>query len=583
MKHFLYIVLSFVLVLMMSYRVAAQTSDTLVVYATPISVTLDSVVNHDQATLKHHAYKLVSTDTPYVFDATVIVDGSVSIIGVLGTNGRPPCIQPDVLTTGDIPGHLFTFTKSGSTVRLENLYLLGISINNSTNYGDGFGVTVTGDSIKCYFNNVIFEQWGQFGIDYSGMWDSFWITNCKFRNFVTPGSDYTGEAFRNRNDLGKFPTDTLVMKYNTFLALNGYVAAPVTTSPMHYFDFEHNTVVCVYKNPFFAMNATSWKCDHNIFYAAYAGGMGNGEFPWWDRIWTGGLGSVIDLDTLSKSNAAGFGVDTSQANWVTLAEAKRTIEVNDNIYFRPSSITDFIMAVNDTVKSTADTVYQVEWMNDLTLSMFANKTTWPGLNASGNQNVDPGYGTGIATMIGAPGTTVPAEDGIGFLPWFMESRSNGDVATHIWGYSYSAPDYSSGNWVPTWPLPEQSSNDLKYSASLTASDGLQYGDPFWFTGKVTGVQKTASQVPSKFALYPAYPNPFNPSTNIKFSVAQDGNVSLKIYNVVGQLVRTIVDNVYKNKGEYTYNVKMDNLSSGVYFYSLTQGSRTLTQKMMLLK
>ena len=156
----------------------------------------------------------------------------------------------------------------------------------------------------------MFEQWSQFGINYSGNWDSFWITNCKFRNFVNMGSDYTGEAFRNRNDLGHFPTDTVIMRYNTFLCLNGYVSAPVTTTYMRYFDFTHNTVVGVFKNPFFAMNATNWNFQHNIMFATYAGGMGNGEYPWWDRIWTGGLGAVIDLDTLSKSVAA-WVVDTT--------------------------------------------------------------------------------------------------------------------------------------------------------------------------------------------------------------------------------------------------------------------------------
>jgi hypothetical protein len=570
------------MVLIMTSRLAAQSSDTLVVYATPITITLDSVVNHDQATLKHKAYKLVSTDTPYVFDASIVVDNSVTFIGKLGTNGRPPCIQPDVLTTGTIPGHLFTFTKSGSVVRIENLYLLGISINNSVNWGDGFGITITGDNVKCYINNVVMEQWGQFGINYSGKWDSFWITNCKFRNFVNPGSDYTGEVFRNRNDIGRFPTDTLVMKYNTFIALNGYVAAPVTTGALNFWDFEHNTVVGVYKNPFFAMNATNWKCNNNIFYAAYAGGMGNGEFPWWDRIWTGGIGSVIDLDTLSKSNAADFGIDTSKANWITLAEAKRTIQVNNNIYFRPAAITNFIKAINDTVKVPDDTVHQVEWMNDLTKSMFNNHTTWPGLQATGNQTTDPGYGAGIAAMIGVPGTTVPAANGIGMMPWLLESRSNGDVATHVWGYQYSAPDYSSGNWKPTWPLPEQSSNDLKYSASLTAPDGLPYGDPFWFTGKVTTGIKSVNNTPHTYTLSQNYPNPFNPSTSINFSLQKASNVTLSIYNVLGQKVATVV-NKFMEAGSYNYQFDASKLASGVYLYRIEAGNFVSAKKMILMK
>lgn len=584
MKRFIYGMLFIVVVMafIAPHRSVAAPGDTLVVYATPIDVTLDSVVNHDQATAHHHVYVLASTDTPYTFNASVVVNDNVTFLGVLGSGGRPPCIQPNVLQDGSIPGHLFTFTKSGSVVRIENLYLVGISVDNSVNWGDGQGITVTADSVKCHINNVVFEQWSQFGISYSGKWDSFWITNCKFRNFVTMASDYIGEAFRNRNDLGAFPTDTLVMKYNTFLALNCYVAAPVTTAALNYWDFEHNTIVGIYKNPFFAMNATNWICDHNIFYAAYAGGMANGEYPWWDRIWSPGVGAVIDLDTLSKPNAAAFGVDTTQATWSATAEAKRTIEVNDNIYFMPKSITDFVTAWDDTAHGL-DSIYTCGWMNNITTNMFTNHTRWPGLHDVGNKvDVDPGYGPGIAAMIGAPGTTVPAGDGIGLLPYLTESRTHSDVTTHLWGYMQAAPDYSSGNWNPIWPLPEQSSGDLKYSAALTATDGKPYGDPYWFTLTPTGVKLLPVSVPSKFDLSNNYPNPFNPSTDIKVSLKQAGVMSLKVYNVLGELVK-VVDQGYKPAGEYTYNVNMDNFASGVYFYTLQQGANFMTKKMILLK
>lgn len=256
------------MILLIAPHQSFAANDTLVVYASPISITLDSIVSKDQRTSPHLVYKLVSVDTPYAFNAGIAVNNSVSFVGALGAQNRPPCIQPNVVTGGTIPGHLFTFTKPGSVVKLKNLYLLGASVENSINWGDGFGVTVTADSVKMYIDNCVFEQWGQFGINYSGNWDSFWITNCKFRNFVNPGSDYTGEVLRNRNDLGHFPTDTLVMNYNTFLCLNGYVAAPVTTTYMRYFGFEHNTIMGTFKNPFFAMNATNWKFQHNILHAA---------------------------------------------------------------------------------------------------------------------------------------------------------------------------------------------------------------------------------------------------------------------------------------------------------------------------
>jgi hypothetical protein len=137
--------------------------------------------------------------------------------------------------------------------------------------------------------------------------------------------------------------------------------------------------------------------------------------------------------------------------------------------------------------------------------------------------------------------------------------------------------------VPTWPLPEAASKNLKYTATLASTDALPVGDPYWFTGSTTGVATTAKTVPHAFTLSEAYPNPFNPSTNIDYSLPASGSVSLKVYNVLGQLVKTLVDNAHQEAGTYTVRVDMSNLTSGVYFYSLEQGNNRLVHKMMLLK
>ncbi|HEY9165722.1 MAG TPA: T9SS type A sorting domain-containing protein [Candidatus Kryptonia bacterium] len=582
MKRFNYLTFLLAMVAFLALRgqVFAYGADTLVVYATPINVTLDSVVSHDQATAHHHVYVLASVDTPYTFLNTVLVNDNVTFLGVLGANGRPPCIEPDPSTSASTAHqYLFTFTKNGSTVKLMNLYLLGIATDGSINEGDGFGVTVNGDSIHLIVNNVVFEQWSQFAINYSGNWDKLTILNTEFRNLVNPGSDYTGEAIRFRNDINRDPQDSVVIKDCTFLGLNGYVACVGVTGFLTYFDFEHNSVVGVYKNPFFAMNTTNWVCQHNIFYAAYAGGMANGEYPWWDRIWAPGAGSVIDLDTLNKPIAGQLGIDTSASTWITAAEAARNIQINDNVYFMPTSISDFVTAWDDTAHGV-DSIYTCGWMNAYTEAMFANHSNF---KATGNLvGTDPGFGSGIAAMIGAAGTTVPAADGIGMLPWLTESRTHGDVATHFWGYQQALPDFSSGNWEPTWPLPEATSNDLKYSASMKATDGQYYGDTRWF-GVALAVKPQTQSVPAKFSLSDNYPNPFNPTTTIDFTVARNGSTSLKIYNILGQQVMTVFQGNAVAGQNYSFNVNMDRLASGLYFYTLDQIGNSITKKMLLLK
>ena len=79
-----------------------------------------------------------------------------------------------------------------------------------------------------------------------------------------------------------------------------------------------------------------------------------------------------------------------------------------------------------------------------------------------------------------------------------------------------------------------------------------------------------------------YPNPFNPSTRINYKIGEPGLVQLKVYNILGVEVASMV-NEYKNAGNYFADFKADNYSSGVYFYSLSVNNFVQTRKMILEK
>ena len=89
-------------------------------------------------------------------------------------------------------------------------------------------------------------------------------------------------------------------------------------------------------------------------------------------------------------------------------------------------------------------------------------------------------------------------------------------------------------------------------------------------------------VPNEFALYQNFPNPFNPVTNIKFALQKAGIVNLTVYNMLGEQIAALVNEV---KEASFYNVKFDasNLSTGVYIYRLTAGDFVQTKKMTLMK
>jgi len=120
---------------------------------------------------------------------------------------------------------------------------------------------------------------------------------------------------------------------------------------------------------------------------------------------------------------------------------------------------------------------------------------------------------------------------------------------------------------------------IKYSQNLSSTSGL--------TSKLTNVENTETpaaetNLPSDFYLAPSYPNPFNPSTTIRFGLPHAARVSLKVYNVLSAEVATLVDE-QKSAGEHTVNFTPKNLPSGLYFAVLKAGEARLVQRMIYAK
>ncbi|MBC8489895.1 MAG: T9SS type A sorting domain-containing protein [Bacteroidetes bacterium] len=123
-----------------------------------------------------------------------------------------------------------------------------------------------------------------------------------------------------------------------------------------------------------------------------------------------------------------------------------------------------------------------------------------------------------------------------------------------------------------------------YFWRANARNGLGTG-PFsaiwFFTSVVTNIS-TNGEIPNEFRLYNNYPNPFNPTTNIKFSIPTQGFVTLKVFNSLGKEVATLV-NENTSVGTYEVNFDAGSLTSGVYFYRLQSDNFTETKRMMLIK
>ncbi|MGB5530662.1 MAG: T9SS type A sorting domain-containing protein [Ignavibacteriaceae bacterium] len=95
------------------------------------------------------------------------------------------------------------------------------------------------------------------------------------------------------------------------------------------------------------------------------------------------------------------------------------------------------------------------------------------------------------------------------------------------------------------------------------------------------VEKVTIQ-PTEFLLLNNYPNPFNPSTKIKYSIPQTSNLVIKVFDILGNEIETLV-NEEKPAGTYELTWNAVNLPSGVYFYQLKAGSFINTKKMVLIR
>lgn len=163
-----------------------------------------------------------------------------------------------------------------------------------------------------------------------------------------------------------------------------------------------------------------------------------------------------------------------------------------------------------------------------------------------------------------------------------------DANNELAGYAFSD---EAGNFVLSGLVPgtyKVMANAAGYNDSRVFNITLDYIsqtsanlsfiiEPFGVTSN-----EDKSSVVSNFDLKQNYPNPFNPSTSISFSIPQQEKVTLKIYNVLGNVVATLVDDV-KPAGSYTINFDGSQLSSGVYFYKLETGSYSATKKLTLMK
>ncbi len=159
------------------------------------------------------------------------------------------------------------------------------------------------------------------------------------------------------------------------------------------------------------------------------------------------------------------------------------------------------------------------------------------------------------------------------------------------GFNNQGPTWANGiyrtsnngaNWTPVndgLPNPSSVNSLTAFGTSMYASYLGVYKRPL---SQITGVKEIPGGVPESFALEQNYPNPFNPSTRISFQLKATSFASLKVYDMLGREVATLL-NEHLAAGSYETTFSPSGLASGIYYYQFTAGHRSETRPMLFLK
>ncbi len=188
-------------------------------------------------------------------------------------------------------------------------------------------------------------------------------------------------------------------------------------------------------------------------------------------------------------------------------------------------------------------------------------------------------GTGVSSQFGI---RIYGELSGNVLEYWFTNSQNQDVVVTVDTLNWTGWKFKSINLTEA-----DNSGKAKFLGIgiKKAANGLTFGVVNFDEAKcdfVTSVQNEDKAIPSSYALAQNYPNPFNPTTVISYQLPKAGKVSLKVYDVLGKEVATLVNDV-KQSGSYQINFDASNLASGVYIYTIRANDYISSKKMLLIK
>jgi hypothetical protein len=556
-----------------------QSTDTLLVPAYPPGA-LNEVIHRDTLATGEQAHTVYVLQQNSEVDTIYYITEELRVknLTIVGKNnpvtGFPPVIAPFINYDNSSPDNIAIAIDNGF-INFKNLYLLGTR-------ADGSQVTSqcvsTSDSCHLIMENCIFENFGSTGTPnilntWNAIGSDIFVTNCLFRNNQSnipqsPGMNWAGP--------GVFAIDTMIVRNSTFFVLGGIIEG--SGSSMGYLEFDHNTIFMQTQSSPFAMRQMfNAKITNNIFYSVYSAGLDSMHAyggPGISSIYTWKPG-ILMLDSLYSD---------LEGDPYFFTEADRNIEAVNNAYFWPQAIRDNFDTLNNDPKYqiVGGKIYAPVWATTRpgAEGILTDRDSWPGIDVyTNNDSIDPGFN---------PALVAAASDSMSrFVRHLWENGGDGEGSKPFVYLSDPNNMFTdvADNWaeIQNYPVPE----NLRYSNQVlteAGTDGLALGDLNWFPEKMPTSVFTQKNItpPVEFYLSQNYPNPFNATTTIHYYLPEKSNVSLKVFDLLGREVTTLVEE-RKLAGKYSIIIDGSSLSSGIYFYQLKSANFVETKKMLLIK
>ncbi|MGA9293694.1 MAG: T9SS type A sorting domain-containing protein [Ignavibacteriaceae bacterium] len=573
-------------------------------------------------------------------------NGTLTIVGVPDPNNPtaktkpmiiivPTAGQP-VLINGGGTNQVY------GSIKMVNIYYQTQQLDGTQNnelFYCGTGAekqkqTLTIDNCVFEFSNIdLFDCTDESGA--IGGWPkgaSFFITNSYFRNLF-----FNGQWWGSRIFQCKHPIDTLWVENNTITT--GGLTFLQQNQIADFVYINHNTIINNKKYWLLSPYRHEMYITNNIFVNQNWVGedtnvTNSGQDP--DKIYM----STINIDTNNTTNGLivqekyYVNGDSSQIS-SDLDFSNMKIFVSNNVnYDSPELISGYYQSptyINDTVGTPPSYLNWAgagngpwalgntpgEWMNSRTQALFDQYKPPNGMFVEQN------------TLTEKPQTTtsmdLSADEVTAMAEWNQNqygdkrfSTATVDILDPSVGYIYgdydpqTVPGIDNGTKTEVSPTGgagiqvgvtkfSDFAENFKQTAQVSTIDQLPIGSLIWDDAQnaaynpadamtkvyaafnaAVDVEETGSGLPLIYKLSQNYPNPFNPTTTIDFALPKAQNVTLKVYNILGQEVATLINSNIA-AGNHSIRFDASNLSSGLYIYKISAGSFTSAKKMMLLK